>query len=400
MTTNHLTPAQLAAAAPPPTGRSAGASASACTSAAPAPRRSAGSYGWDGGLARCGPTTRPKTSSACCSPTRCGARPTRRRWPATSGPPPTPPSPTERVSPDTRATVVRRDGRPTRRLGRHRDQADGTGGGAAVAARPGGGVRRLRRRRRRRAARRCRGRRGRHDHDDRVVDHLRGGRRLPGSRRPHARRGPVRAAQPIGAADGVTVSAAVYALPEGEGNPWSQWGQGVVLPDGRFVSALGDHLGRDGNSWFYEFDPTTNLLTRTAEVAGCARPSARRLGVRQGARADGARTVRRGHRRHLLGHPHRPGGGRLVPGRPPAAVRPGDARDHVARRARRRLRHPVARHLPRPSVDLRRGGRPRDADRARHGRVLRRRRRHGRGDVPRRQPRPHGLPHRPRHRRR
>ena len=73
--------------------------------------------------------------------------------------------------------------------------------------------------------------------------------------------------QPIGESNGVTVSAAVYPLPEGEGNPWSQWGQGVVLPDGRFVSALGDHLGRDGNSWFYEFDPATGALTRTADVA-------------------------------------------------------------------------------------------------------------------------------------
>lgn len=79
--------------------------------------------------------------------------------------------------------------------------------------------------------------------------------------------GPSATLERIGDADGVTVSAAVYPLPEGDGNPWSQWGQGVVLPDGRFVSALGDHLGRDGNSWFYEFDPETGALTRTADVA-------------------------------------------------------------------------------------------------------------------------------------
>jgi hypothetical protein len=79
--------------------------------------------------------------------------------------------------------------------------------------------------------------------------------------------GPAATLEQIGEADGVTVSAAVYPLPEGDGDPWSQWGQGVVLPDGRFVSALGDHLGQDGNSWFYEFDPATNTLTRTAEVA-------------------------------------------------------------------------------------------------------------------------------------
>ena len=80
--------------------------------------------------------------------------------------------------------------------------------------------------------------------------------------------GPSVTLEPVGETDGVTVSAAVYPLPDGEGNPWSQWGQGVVLPDGRFVSAVGDHLGRNGNSWFYEFDPATNTLTRTTDVAG------------------------------------------------------------------------------------------------------------------------------------
>jgi len=94
-----------------------------------------------------------------------------------------------------------------------------------------------------------------------------GGDGCPAATAPEPVDGPSATLEPIGEADGVTVSAAVYPLPEGEGNPWSQWGQGVLLPDGRFVSALGDHLGRDGNSWFYEFDPATNALTRTADVA-------------------------------------------------------------------------------------------------------------------------------------
>lgn len=71
----------------------------------------------------------------------------------------------------------------------------------------------------------------------------------------------------IGENERVTVRAALYPLPDTEGNPWSQWGQGVVVPDGRFVSAVGDHLGRDGNSWIYEYDPNTKGLTRTTEVA-------------------------------------------------------------------------------------------------------------------------------------
>jgi DNA-binding beta-propeller fold protein YncE len=70
-----------------------------------------------------------------------------------------------------------------------------------------------------------------------------------------------------GKVDGVTVSAALYPLPHNRGSPWSQWGQGIVLPSGRFVSAVGDHLGENGNSWFYEFDPESGRLTRTADVS-------------------------------------------------------------------------------------------------------------------------------------
>ena len=54
--------------------------------------------------------------------------------------------------------------------------------------------------------------------------------------------------------------------PDYEGNPWSQWGQGVVLPGGRFLSAFGDHLGVDGNSYFQVWDPSTRALARVADV--------------------------------------------------------------------------------------------------------------------------------------
>ncbi len=49
-------------------------------------------------------------------------------------------------------------------------------------------------------------------------------------------------------------------------NPWSQWGQGLVLPDGRFVSAMGDHRGVDGNSYLFVFEPRTGKLTRFTDV--------------------------------------------------------------------------------------------------------------------------------------
>src|SRR5947207_15582695 len=56
-----------------------------------------------------------------------------------------------------------------------------------------------------------------------------------------------------------------YPRPDTPGN-WSQWGQGLVLAGGRFVSAIGDELGADGNSFVYVYDPATNQITRTDDV--------------------------------------------------------------------------------------------------------------------------------------
>lgn len=66
--------------------------------------------------------------------------------------------------------------------------------------------------------------------------------------------------------DGFTVDAVVYPRPSYEGNPWSQWGQGIVTVSGTFYSAIGDHLGADGNSYLYEYDPATERLTLIADV--------------------------------------------------------------------------------------------------------------------------------------
>ena len=91
MTTNQLTAEQLAASA---TGRrrrldAAGASACRCSCSGPTSVRSAPTAG-TAATARRGRTTRPRTWSVCCSPTRRGRRRSHRRWPSTSGPPPTP----------------------------------------------------------------------------------------------------------------------------------------------------------------------------------------------------------------------------------------------------------------------------------------------------------------------
>jgi hypothetical protein len=66
--------------------------------------------------------------------------------------------------------------------------------------------------------------------------------------------------------DGPAVRGAVYPRPDYEGELWSQWGQGVVLGDGRFISAIGDHAATDGNSFFYEYDPADDRLTRIGDV--------------------------------------------------------------------------------------------------------------------------------------
>lgn len=66
------------------------------------------------------------------------------------------------------------------------------------------------------------------------------------------------------------VEAVVYPHPEHEGNPWSQWGQGMVLDDGRYLSAIGDHRGPDGNSYLYEYDPASKTLTQIVDVLAIA----------------------------------------------------------------------------------------------------------------------------------
>ena len=88
----------------------------------------------------------------------------------------------------------------------------------------------------------------------------------PRQPKPRPAVGPSTEAADVGTDDTVQVSLARYPRPEGDGDPWSQWGQGVVLPDGRFVSAMGDHLGPDGDSYLFVYDPNTRRLTRFTDV--------------------------------------------------------------------------------------------------------------------------------------
>ena len=154
------------------------------------------------------------------------------------------------------------------------------------------------------------------------------------------------------------VRAAVHPLPDHEGDPWSQWGQGVVLPDGRSLSAVGDHLGRDGNSYLYELDPEAGRLTLVADVASVAghEPGDWGYGKVHAQMVVGPCGEVYAD---LLGHPRRHRVRRQLRGRRPAADRPRAAHDREPGPGAGRPRRALAGRLGRGWPALRRGRRPR-----------------------------------------
>lgn len=65
-----------------------------------------------------------------------------------------------------------------------------------------------------------------------------------------------------------SVHVARYPHPDYMGKPWTDWGQGIVLADGRYISGLGDHLGEDGNGYLYSYDPRDQELVQFADILG------------------------------------------------------------------------------------------------------------------------------------
>jgi len=59
---------------------------------------------------------------------------------------------------------------------------------------------------------------------------------------------------------------AAFPRPDYAGNPWSQWGAGLVASNGRYYAAIGDHFGKDGNAYVYEFDPAGIRLRCVGDV--------------------------------------------------------------------------------------------------------------------------------------
>jgi hypothetical protein len=88
----------------------------------------------------------------------------------------------------------------------------------------------------------------------------------PAPRSPEAPEGPSADAVTLETDTGVQVDLVRYPRPDSAGDPWSQWGQGLVLPDGRFLSAMGDHGGADANSYLFVYDPATRRITRFTDL--------------------------------------------------------------------------------------------------------------------------------------
>lgn len=61
---------------------------------------------------------------------------------------------------------------------------------------------------------------------------------------------------------------ALFPIPDYPGVPWSQWGQGLVASNGKFYTAVGDHVkDASGNSYLYEYDPATRILRSVGDIA-------------------------------------------------------------------------------------------------------------------------------------
>ncbi|MFO0966756.1 MAG: hypothetical protein U0793_14380 [Gemmataceae bacterium] len=52
----------------------------------------------------------------------------------------------------------------------------------------------------------------------------------------------------------------------GKGTLWSSWGDGLIARSGKYYTSVGDHLGIDANCHVYEYNPSTNVLTRVVDV--------------------------------------------------------------------------------------------------------------------------------------
>jgi hypothetical protein len=77
---------------------------------------------------------------------------------------------------------------------------------------------------------------------------------------------------PSGLRDGVTVAKTAPSIDflffPGQtypGKPWSNWGDGSVA-NGKYYTAIGDHLAPGGNAFVFEYDPATKALRQLADV--------------------------------------------------------------------------------------------------------------------------------------
>ncbi len=62
-----------------------------------------------------------------------------------------------------------------------------------------------------------------------------------------------------------TIEFAYYPGQDYPGRPWSNWGDSLFA-NGRYYSAIGDHLAPQGNAFVYEYDPQARTLKQIVDV--------------------------------------------------------------------------------------------------------------------------------------
>lgn len=86
--------------------------------------------------------------------------------------------------------------------------------------------------------------------------------------------GPALLTRPDTLLDGVAMATtppvvdfAFYPGQDYPGKPWSNWGDSVFA-EGKYYSAIGDHLAPQGNAFLFEFDPETKFFRMLTDVRG------------------------------------------------------------------------------------------------------------------------------------
>ncbi len=97
--------------------------------------------------------------------------------------------------------------------------------------------------------------------------------KLPGGKAVVSTHSPNLLKAPVELDKGVTIAKTApevemlyYPVQTYEGHPWSVWGDSVAV-NGKYYSAIGDHLAPAGNAYVFEYDPQTRSIRTLCDLA-------------------------------------------------------------------------------------------------------------------------------------